>query len=326
MNNNENNTNQVNTSQNIVPSNNVVPVPDNTASNLNQQVAPQQQFEKTAEIPVLNGSNEVQNPSNINTQPVINQQPQQVVTNPQNVTPQTKVVKVEQVKEVVKEVPVASVSTPNVSQVLQPTTPPQPEVTPEAAKTEVVVKQKSSKFSSFLLILFIIFLFAFVYYLPDISQFIEDYKKEKSGIEDGSMKSGTMTCTLTKENNGDLSTTYEMTLTYTKNKLKKTDQVISYKLTDNAKSTETLSDSQATCQKLKAALAPVEGVDVACTETAVLQKTTQSIDYTKFNADSFDTNVAEYEGFYPEYQLDQSAVAIRKNLEEAGYSCIAREY
>ena len=57
-----------------------------------------------------------------------------------------------------------------------------------------------------------------------------------------------------------------------------------------------------------------------------MQKTTQVIDYTKFDVEQVTTNIAEYNGFYPEYQLDQSIASIKKNLEEAGYSCQAREY
>ena len=169
-------------------------------------------------------------------------------------------------------------------------------------------------------------MFAFVYYLPEISQYIEDYKKAKSGIEDGSMKSGTMTCTLTKDNKDNLSTIYETTFTYTKNKLKKTEQVTSYKLKDDATSTATLDESENECQELKSALTGVSGIDVSCSKTAVLQKTTQSIDYTKFNVEKVTTNIAEYKGFYPEFQLDQSVAGIRKNLEDAGYSCQTREY
>ena len=145
-------------------------------------------------------------------------------------------------------------------------------------------------------------------------------------VEDGSMKSGTMTCTLTKDNTDNLSTIYDTTFTYTKNKLKKTEQVTSYKLKDDATSTDTLDDSENECQNLKSVLTGVTGIDVSCAKTAVLQKTTQVIDYTKFNAEEITTNIAEYKGFYPEYQLDQSIADIRKNLEESGYSCQAREY
>ena len=135
-----------------------------------------------------------------------------------------------------------------------------------------------------------------------------------------------MTCTLTKDNTDSLSTIYDTTFTYTKNKLKKTEQMTSYKLKDDATSTDTLDDSENECQNLKSALTDVTGIDVSCAKTAVLQKTTQIIDYTKFNAEEITTNIAEYKGFYPEYQLDQSIAGIRKNLEEAGYSCQAREY
>ena len=287
--NNENNTNQTN-EQNVVPNINVV--------------------NDTSTIPVVNDTQQEQTPQ---------QAPQPQVTNNSTSAKSTpKVVKVEHIKEVVKEVKPKDDNSNKGKVKDQPN-----DGTPQK---EVVVKEKGGFFGRFILFLFIIFLFAFVYYLPEISQYIEDYKKAKSGIEDGSMKSGTMTCTLTKDNKDNLSTIYETTFTYTKNKLKKTEQVTSYKLKDDATSTATLDESENECQELKSALTGVSGIDVSCSKTAVLQKTTQSIDYTKFNVEDVTTNIAEYKGFYPEFQLDQSVAGIRKNLEDAGYSCQAREY
>lgn len=287
--NNENNTNQTN-DQNVVSNINVV--------------------NDTSTIPVVNDTQQEQTPQ---------QAPQPQVTNNSTSAKSTpKVVKVEHIKEVVKEVKPKDDNSNKGKVKDQPN-----DGTPQK---EVVVKEKGGFFGRFILFLFIIFLFAFVYYLPEISQYIEDYKKAKSGIEDGSMKSGTMTCTLTKDNKDNLSTIYETTFTYTKNKLKKTEQVTSYKLKDDATSTATLDESENECQELKSALTGVSGIDVSCSKTAVLQKTTQSIDYTKFNAEEVTTNIAEYKGFYPEFQLDQSVAGIRKNLEDAGYSCQTREY
>lgn len=287
--NNENNTNQTN-EQNVVSNINVV--------------------NDTSTIPVVNDTQQEQ---------TTQQAPQPQATNNSTSAKSTpKVVKVEHIKEVVKEVKPKDDNS-NKSKVKdQPN-----DGTPQK---EVVVNEKGGFFGRFILFLFIIFLFAFVYYLPEISQYIEDYKKAKSGIEDGSMKSGTMTCTLTKDNKDNLSTIYETTFTYTKNKLKKTEQVTSYKLKDDATSTATLDESENECQELKSALTGVSGIDVSCSKTAVLQKTTQVIDYTKFNAEKVTTNIAEYKGFYPEFQLDQSVAGIRKNLEDAGYSCQTRDY
>ena len=287
--NNENNTNQTN-EQNVVSNINVV--------------------NDTSTIPVVNDTQQEQTPQ---------QAPQPQVTNNSTSAKSTpKVVKVEHIKEVVKEVKPKDDNSNKGKVKDQPN-----DATPQK---EVVVKEKGGFFGRFILFLFIIFLFAFVYYLPEISQYIEDYKKAKSGIEDGSMKSGTMTCTLTKDNKDNLSTIYETTFTYTKNKLKKTEQVTSYKLKDDATSTATLDESENECQELKSALTGVSGIEVSCSKTAVLQKTTQVIDYTKFNAEEVTTNIAEYKGFYPEFQLDQSVAGIRKNLEDAGYSCQTREY
>ena len=287
--NNESNTNKIN-DQNVVSNINVV--------------------NDTSTIPVVNDTQQEQ---------TTQQAPQPQVTNNSTSAKSTpKVVKVEHIKEVVKEVKPKDDNS-NKEKVKN-------QSNDGTSQKEVVVKEKGGFFGRFILFLFIIFLFAFVYYLPEISQYIEDYKKAKSGIEDGSMKSGTMTCTLTKDNKDNLSTIYETTFTYTKNKLKKTEQVTSYKLKDDATSTATLDESENECQELKSALTGVSGIEVSCSKTAVLQKTTQSIDYTKFNVEKVTTNIAEYKGFYPEFQLDQSVAGIRKNLEDAGYSCQAREY
>ena len=304
--NNENNTNQTN-NQNVVPN---ITVSNDTTPSINV-------VNDTSTIPVVNDVPQDQ---------IQEQQLQQTQTTPVQTSTSSqapKVVKVEHVKEVIKEVkssdskePVKN-SNPTLDQANNQTPPP---------TNEVVIKKKGNPIGTVLLVLFIVFLFAFVYFLPEISQFIEDYKKQKSGVEDGSMKSGTMTCTLTKDNTDNLSTIYDTTFTYIKNKLKKTEQVTSYKLKDDATSTDTLDDSENECQNLKSVLTGVTGIEVSCAKTAVLQKTTQVIDYTKFNAEEITTNIAEYKGFYPEYQLDQSIAGIRKNLEESGYSCQAREY
>ncbi len=298
---NENNTNQTN-NQNVVPN---INVSNDTTQNINV-------VNDTSTIPVVN-ENDIQQEQSIQQTP----QPQE--TNGSTSSKSTpKVVKVEHIKEVVKEVKPKDTNSKKEKVKEQPNN--------DTPQKEVVIKKSGGFFSRFILFLFIIFLFAFVYYLPEISQYIEDYKKQKNGIDDGSMKSGTMTCTLTKDNNDNLSTVYETTFTYTKNKLKKTEQITSYKLKDDAISTATLDESENECQELKSALTGVSGIEVSCSKTAVLQKTTQTIDYTKFNAEEVTTNIAEFKGFYPEYQLDQSIAGIRKNLEEAGYSCQAREY
>ncbi len=266
-------------------------------------------------ITVNNDTNNIPLDDTSVTQPVPEQAPSNQVTPPPVQTP--KVIKVENVKEVIKEVPQKDNKNKEEKTNANQTPPP---------TNEVVVKEKGGFFGRFILFLFIMFLFAFVYYLPQISEYVENYKKEKSGVEDGSMRSGTMTCTFTKDNKDNLSTIYETTFSYTKNKLKKTEQITSYKLKDDATSTTTLDDSLKECENLKGALTDVDGVDISCAKTAVLQKTTQIIDYTKFDLNNFTTNIAEYQGFYPEYQLDQSIAAIKKNLEEAGYSCQSRDY
>ena len=68
------------------------------------------------------------------------------------------------------------------------------------------------------------------------------------------------------------------------------------------------------------------GISASCTVTAAMQETVQTIDYNKLDLDFISTNISEFEGFYPEYELDQSVRAIEKDLESNGYSCERNEY
>ena len=78
------------------------------------------------------------------------------------------------------------------------------EVTKNVTNKEVIVeknskKKKEKKGHPIFLILLLIFLFAFVYFLPDITKFITDYQNDKNGVNE--LKSGTMTCTFNNSTN-----------------------------------------------------------------------------------------------------------------------------
>ena len=58
------------------------------------------------------------------------------------------------------------------------------------------------------------------------------------------------------------------------------------------------------------------GISASCNVTAAMQETIQNIDYNKLDLDFISSNIAEFEGFYPEYELDQSVRAIEKRFRE----------
>ena len=185
-------------------------------------------------------------------------------------------------------------------------------------------KNKKKSGHPIFLVILIIFLFVFVFFLPQITDFITDYKNKKSGAND--LKSGTMVCKMTL-NAANINYEYSLTFKYTENKLKSSSAVTTSRLADNATDSSILTSRQEDCLALKNVVDEHNiGMNTSCEVTAAMQRTTQDIDYTTLDLDFITTNIAEFGGFYPEYELDQSARAIEKELTNSGYTCQKNEY
>ena len=182
---------------------------------------------------------------------------------------------------------------------------------------------KKKKGHPIFLVLLMLFLFAFVFFLPEISQFITDYKNEKTGVNE--LKSGTMSCTF-RNSTDNLDYTYDLSFKYDKNRLKSSRMTTTSRLADTATNSSVLIEKEDSCQFLKTVLDENDiGMSADCSVSAAVQITTQNIDYEKLNMDFITDNITEFEGFYPEYELNQSVTTIEKELENNGYTCERNE-
>lgn len=193
-------------------------------------------------------------------------------------------------------------------------------------ETKIEKKSKTSKEKKghpVFLVLLIIFLFAFVYFLPEITNFITDYKNKKTGVNE--LKSGNMVCRLSNSTER-IDYNYELTFKYDKNRLKSSKMVTTSRLADNATDNSILTEKENSCQHLKSVLDGNNiGMSADCSVSAAVQITTQSIDYEKLNMNYITDNITEFEGFYPEYELDQSVTTIENDLKNNGYTCQRNE-
>lgn len=202
------------------------------------------------------------------------------------------------------------------------------EVTKNVTNKEVIVeknskKKKEKKGHPIFLILLLIFLFAFVYFLPDITKFITDYQNDKNGVNE--LKSGNMVCRLSNSTER-IDYNYDLTFKYDKNRLKSSKMVTTSRLADNATDNSILTEKENSCQHLKSVLDGNNiGMSADCSVSAAVQITTQSIDYEKLNMNYITDNITEFEGFYPEYELDQSVTTIENDLKNNGYTCQRNE-
>ncbi len=195
---------------------------------------------------------------------------------------------------------------------------------PTSAKIEENTTGAKKKGHPVFLILLLLFLFAFVFFLPDITKFITNYKNEKTGVNE--LKSGTMICSF-NNNTDNIDYNYSLTFNYEKNRLKKSTMVTTNRLSDRAADNSVLTNKEESCQLLKTVLDENDiGMTADCSVSATVQVTTQNIDYEKLDLDFISNNIAEFEGFYPEYELNQSVTSIQNDLESNGYTCNRNEH
>ena len=193
---------------------------------------------------------------------------------------------------------------------------------PTSVKPEENKDNKKSGHPVFLVLL-MIFLFAFVYFLPEITNYVTNYMNEKNGVNE--LKSGTMTCTYS-DSTDELDYNYELTLTYEKNRLKRSRMVTTNRLSDTATDSNILTERENSCEFLRTVLEENDiGMTASCSVSAAVQVTTQTIDYKTLDMDFISNNITEFEGFYPEYELNESVTEIGNELETNGYTCERNE-
>ena len=194
---------------------------------------------------------------------------------------------------------------------------------PTSVQIEENTTGKKKKGHPVFLVLLMIFLFAFVFFLPDITNFITDYMNEKTGVNE--LKSGTMSCTF-RNSTDNLDYTYDLSFKYEKNRLKSSRMTTTNRLSDTATDDSVLTERENSCEFLKTVLDENDiGMTADCSVSAAVQVTTQNIDYEKLDMDFITDNITEFEGFYPEYELDESVTTIEQELENSGYTCERNE-
>ena len=199
--------------------------------------------------------------------------------------------------------------------------------TDNAVPTSVQIEEnttgKQKKGHPVFLVLLMLFLFGFVFFLPDITNFITDYMNKSTGANE--LKSGNMTCTFSNSSE-NINYNYDFSFKYEKNRLKSSRMTTTSRLADTATDNSILTEKNNSCEFLKTVLDENDiGMTADCSVSAAVQVTTQNIDYEKLDMDFITDNITEFEGFYPEYELNQSVTTIEQELENSGYTCERNE-
>ena len=173
------------------------------------------------------------------------------------------------------------------------------------------------------LILFFIFLIAFIIFLPQITTMVNELKAGGQEAKEVKITTGRLICTY-KTNTTNLDKEYKLTFGFTDNKLEK----LEYNSTtkgDPTSDEETLDNLADKCKLLKQFTSSIEGVNVTCdySEGKLFEK--QSFVYADLDEEKLTAAYTEAGGTSPQYVNGQDMDYIEKNMNASGYSC-ERQY
>ncbi len=176
-------------------------------------------------------------------------------------------------------------------------------------------EKKPGNFRYFLLIVFFISLLALVWFLPDLRK----YMLERKMAAQEEVIHGTLKCVYEEEDE-DITTLYTSEFKVENNKVKGYISTVETKGTDN--SAEELEKLNTECELLKDMTSKVAGVQTTCSLNSRKQINKQELDYRNLDKNGLSSAYSEAGGVMPEYNLDQDAREIKKEMQLARYSCV----
>jgi hypothetical protein len=170
---------------------------------------------------------------------------------------------------------------------------------------------------TFLLVLFFIFLIAFVFFLPDISEYMR-VLKENGNLNE--ITSGKLICTNSRTSD-KLNFDYTQTFEYSDKKLYK--YIYKEEVRGENEDKSELTNLYNSCIKLEAVAGSIKGVNISCQSLANKFIRTETFSYSEIGEDSAKAKTAYVEGggTYPEFKLDENIDDVEVSVKQAGYTC-----
>lgn len=202
--------------------------------------------------------------------------------------------------------------TPNVNTVTQ--TPPSNQIIGQQPiqQPEEPTKEKGGCFKQILLFTFLIALVLFVFFLPEISSFMQNRKTKVTGEE---VRSGTLSCTMEQESDtSDL--TYQAKFNYIDNKLKTS----TLTLTIQDESDANIMERYTTCQNVSNISKTLTGIDTECRQSENMLIITENYEHETIDKNNL-TKFTEAGGTYPEFNYQDDVNKIKAKMKKNGYDC-----
>lgn len=234
-----------------------------------------------------------------------------------------------------QQVPVSSVSTPISTPANQGVNPSMnSQSTTAASSVEVLTEETSntvppvdpvsnykppSKFKYTMLILFFFGLLIMIFFLPQITEFMESLKTKQQPTEE-KITTGTLKCERTTESE-DYDITYSEDYDFTDNKLKRLTYTKETK-GDAVLDQENLESLNEKCKVLSSIAQDLEGISVSCNLSSGLMSERQIIDFYNIDLNEVTAAYSEAGGVYPyDDEKGRDMDEVEKEMNSMGYTC-----
>ncbi len=182
------------------------------------------------------------------------------------------------------------------------------------------INEESSKgpstFAKVMTTLLFIGLFAFVYFLGDITEFINQKKLEKASSE---IVAGRLICSSTKDTEN-----LNVSINATFNFENKGVTGLNYTTTstgDKIKDKEELDELYANCRKLKEEVKDYDGISVVCSSNNGVVTVKQSFNYGALDVEQVRSAYSEAGGLYPQFNYKEDINAVEGKMASSDYKC-----
>ena len=174
-----------------------------------------------------------------------------------------------------------------------------------------------SGFLTFLLIVFFIFLIGFVFFLPDISEYMRVLKENGNLTE---ITNGKLICTYSRTSD-KLNLDYTQTFEYSDKKLFRFTS--KEEVTGEKEDSADLTNMYNSCVKLEAVAGGIKGINISCQSLTNKFTRIETFNYNEIGSDNTKAKTAYVEGggTYPEFKYDENIDDVEVSVKQAGYTC-----
>lgn len=173
-----------------------------------------------------------------------------------------------------------------------------------------------STFAKIMTVLLFGGLFAFVYFLGDITEYINLKKAEKNSME---ITNGRLLCTNEKTTE-NLSVQLSVVFKF-ENKGIVSLEYVTTSTGDKIKDKEELAELNNNCKTLKEETADYDGVSVICSLSNGTSVVKQNFDYSSINTDEVTAAFAEAGGVYPNFKYKDDINSVESKMIASDYTC-----